>query len=324
MSEKKKEKRKKIVPIWGGILIFIAAFFAGVLSKVIIKPAWAKEYSVKWSDEIGTLKSDVSYGSGEANKFDLYLPKDDSKKSYGLVVYLHAGGFTTGDKTDDVEMLSWLCSKGYVAAGINYTLRTDENNGSVLAQSNEIKEAIPVVISEAEKNGYHIDKMTMAGGSAGHCLAMIYTYRDGDEAPVPVVLTFGAVGPSCFYQEDWGIYGLDQNDENCAGMFSIMAGVEITEQDIRDGSYHEKVKPISAMEWISNNPVPSVVAYGTCDRVQPYLGALRLKEALEKNQVDYEFFELPHSGHGLQNDSAIQKLWMEAVVEYLDKYMPVE
>ena len=103
-----------------------------------------------------------------------------------------------------------------------------------------------------------------------------------------------------------------------------MAGVEITEQDIRDGSYHEKVKPISAMEWISNNPVPSVVAYGTCDRVQPYLGALRLKEALEKNQVDYEFFELPHSGHGLQNDSAIQKLWMEAVVEYLDKYMPVE
>ena len=31
-----------------------------------------------------------------------------------------------------------------------------------------------------------------------------------------------------------------------------MAGVEITEQDIRDGSYSEKVRPISAMEWISN------------------------------------------------------------------------
>ena len=324
MSEEKKEKRKRIVPIWVGILTFIAAFFAGVLSKVIIKPAWAKEYSVKWSDEIGTLKSDVSYGSGEANKFDLYLPKDDSKKSYGLVVYLHAGGFTTGDKTDDVEMLSWLCGKGYVAAGINYTLRTDENNGSVLAQSNEIKEAIPVVIAEAEKNGYHVDKMTMAGGSAGHCLAMIYAYRDGKEAPVPIVLMFGAVGPSCFYQEDWGIYGLDQNDEACAGMFSIMSGTEISVQEIRDGSYLEKVKPISAAEWVSENPVPSVVAYGTCDRVQPYLGSLRLKEALKKNNVDFQYFELPHSGHGLQNDSAIQKQWMEAVEEYLDKYMPVE
>ena len=323
MSRNKKEKKARAVPVWIGILVFLLAFGAGVVSKVVIKPSWAQEYSVKWTDEIGTLKSDLSYGDGEANTYDLYLPKDSSKDSYGLVVYLHAGGFTTGDKTDDSQMLAWLCSKGYVAAGINYTLRTDTNSASVLSQSNEIKAAIPIVIDAAEKSGYHIDKMTMAGGSAGHCLAMIYTYRDGAEAPVPVVFTFGAVGPSCFYQEDWGIYGLDQNDEACAGMFSVMAGEEITEQDIRDGSYHEKVKPISAMEWISSNPVPSVIAYGKYDKVQPYLGSLRLKAALDENNVDFRYFELPHSGHGLQNDDAIQRQWMEAVEEYLDKYMPV-
>ena len=323
MSRNKKEKKARAVPVWIGILVFFLAFGAGVVSKVVIKPSWAQEYSVKWTDEIGTLKSDLSYGDGEANTYDLYLPKDSSKDSYGLVVYLHAGGFTTGDKTDDSQMLAWLCRKGYVAAGINYTLRTDTNSASVLSQSNEIKAAIPIVIEAAEKTGYHIDKIAMAGGSAGHCLAMIYTYRDGAEAPVPVVLTFGAVGPSCFYQEDWGIYGLDQNDEACAGMFSVMAGVEINEQDIRDGSYHEKVKPISAMEYISNNPVPSVIAYGKYDKVQPYLGSLRLKAALEDNNVDFKYFELSHSGHGLQNDNAVQKQWMEAVEEYLDKYMPV-
>ena len=324
MSRNKKEKRAKAVPVGIGILVFILAFGVGVVSKFAIQPSWAKEYSVKWSDEVGTLKSDLPYGDGEANKFDLYLPKDNSKDSYGLVVYLHAGGFTSGDKVGDRDMLAWLCSKGYVASGINYTLRTDDHpEASVLTQSNEIKAAIPVVIEEAEKAGYHIDKIAMAGGSAGHCLAMIYTYRDGAEAPVPVVLTFGAVGPSCFYQEDWGIYGLDQNDEACAGMFSVMAGVEITEQDIRDGSYHEKVKPISAMEWISNNPVPSVIAYGKYDKVQPYLGSLRLKAALEENNVDFKYFELPHSGHGLQNDNAVQRQWMEAVEDYLDKYMPV-
>ena len=323
MSKNRKEKKVRAVPIGIGILVFILAFGVGVVSKGLIKPAWSKEYTVQWSDALGTRLSDLSYGEEPANKFDLYLPKDSTKESYGLVVYLHAGGFTTGDKTDDEQMLSWLCSKGYVAAGINYTLRTDDNGKSVLSQSNEIKAAIPVVIEEAEKAGYHIDKMTMAGGSAGHCLAMIYTYRDGAEAPVPVVLTFGAVGPSCFYQEDWGIYGLDQNDEACAGMFSVMAGVEITEQDIRDGSYREKVKPISATEWISNNPVPSVVAYGKYDKVQPYLGSLRLKAALEENNVDFKYFELPHSGHGLQNDNAVQRQWMETVEEYLDKYMPV-
>ena len=92
---------------------------------------------------------------------------------------------------------------------------------------------------------------------------------------------------------------------------------------IRDGSYREKVKPISAMEWISNNPVPSVIAYGKYDKVQPYLGSLRLKAALEENNVDFKYFELPHSGHGLQNDNAVQRQWMETVEEYLNKYMPV-
>ena len=324
MSKNRKGKKMRTVPIGLGILVFFIAFTAGVISKFAIQPSWAKKYSVQWSDEIGTLLSDYSYGSGEANKFDLYLPKDHSRENYGLVVYLHAGGFTSGDKADDRNMLAWLCSRGYVAAGVNYTLRTDTNTASVMTQSNEIKEAIPYVIQAAEDAGYHIDKMTMAGGSAGHCLAMIYTYRDGGEAPVPVVLTFGAVGPSCFYQEDWGIYGLDQNDEACAGMFSVMAGVEISEQDIQDGSYLEKVKPISAMEWVSNNPVPSVIAYGKYDKVQPYLGSLRLKVALEESNVDYLYFELPHSGHGLQNDNAIQKQYMEAVEKYLDKYMPVE
>ena len=127
MRRNKKEKKVRAVPVGIGILVFILAFGAGVVSKFAIQPSWAKEYSVKWSDELGTLKFDISYGGGEANKFDLYLPKDNSKESYGLVVYLHAGGFTSGDKAGDKEMLSWLCSKGYVAAGINYTLRTDNN-----------------------------------------------------------------------------------------------------------------------------------------------------------------------------------------------------
>ena len=166
--------------------------------------------------------------------------------------------------------------------------------------------------------------MTVAGGSAGHALAMIYAYRDGAEAPVPVVFTFGGVGPSSFYQEDWGIFGLDQSDEACAGLFSVMAGVEISPEEVADGSYLEKVKPIAAAEWVSTNPVPTVAAYGTHDKVQPYLASLRLKSALEENHVDFKYIEFPHSGHGLQNDGALSRQWMEAVDEYLDKYMPVK
>ena len=310
------------------ILIFILTFILGIISKFAIQPSWKKEYSVKWSDEIGTRISDISYDSGEANKFDLYLPKDNKKENYGLVVYLHAGGFTSGDKKDDEDMLAWLTSKGYVAAGINYTLRTEDNDKSILSQSNEIKSAIPAVIEEAKKHGYNIDKLTMAGGSAGHCLAMIYAYRDAKDSPVPVVFTFGAVGPSSFFREDWDNYGLDKDTdeaiEAAAGLFSVMGGVEITTDMIKNGSYQELMKPVSAYAWIDENSVPTVVAYGKYDRVQPYKGSLRLKKALEDNNIDFKYFELPHSGHGLQNDDKVVKQWMEAIDEYLDKYMPVE
>ena len=307
--------------------VFLLFTIIGAVSKIAYDPSHGK-YSVKWNDSMGTVYTDIPYGNGESNKFDIYLPADNTKENYGLVVYLHAGGFTTGDKSDDTAMLQWLCSKGYVACGINYTLRTDTNDSSVLLQSNEIKSAIPVVVSESDARGYHIDKMTMAGGSAGHALAMIYAYRDGADAPVPVVFTFGAVGPSCFYAEDWGIFGIgqdsDESREAGAGLFSVMGGVTITPEEMKDGSYLEKMKPISAAEWVSSNPIPTVVAYGTQDRVQPFLASLRLKAALEANHVDFQYFELPHSGHGLQNDSRISNKYMDTVIEYLDKYMSVK
>lgn len=321
---KQKEKRGTHKVMWGLIYAttFIVVFVVSAIVKMTYDP-FHGAYKADWNETEGMIYTDISYGESEANRFDLYVPADNTRENYGLVVYLHAGGFTSGDKSDDADMLKWLCSKGYVAAGINYTLRTDTNTASVLSQSNEIKAAVPKVIEAAEQLGYFIDKMAVAGGSAGHALAMIYAYRDADEAPVPVVLTFGAVGPASFYQEDWGVYGLDQSDEACAGMFSVMAGVEITPEEIRDGSYLEKVKPISASMWVDENSAPTVVAYGTHDKVQPYLASLRLKTALEENSVDFRYFELPHSGHGLQNDTAISKQWMNAIVEYLDRYMPV-
>ncbi|GEM_PF-1868528 len=168
-----KEKRGKNIVLWGFIYVitFIAVFCASAVIKMTCNSS-QNAYKTNWDESVGIVYTDISYDKGEANKYDLYLPADKTKENYGLVVYLHAGGFTTGDKSDDEQMLKWLCSKGYVAAGINYTLRTDTNSASVLSQSNEIKAAIPQVVEKAAEYGYQIDKLTMAGGSAGHALRL--------------------------------------------------------------------------------------------------------------------------------------------------------
>ena len=307
--------------LWGFIYVttFIAVFIGSVVFKMKYDPTHGA-FKADWDESVGTIHADLIYGEDELNNYDLYLPavKQDT---YGLVVYLHAGGFTAGDKIGDADMLKWLCSKGYVAAGINYTLRTEENTASVYSMSMEIKSAIPVVIEKARELGYPIDKMAVGGGSAGHSLAMIYAYRDASEAPVPVVLTFGAVGPASYYQKDWGVFGLDKSDEACAAMFTVMSGEMITPEEVSDGSYLEKVKPISPADWVTADSPATVVAYGTHDKMQPFQASLRLKAALEENGVDYQYFEATHSGHGLQNDSKVSIAWMEAIEAYLDKYL---
>lgn len=321
---KKNEKRGTHKVLWGFIYVitFIAVFIISVVVKLTSDP-FHGAYQVKWNDAMGRIYTDVPYGEGEKNKFDLYVPADNTKESYGLIVYIHAGGFTSGDKSDDANILKWLCSKGYVAAGINYTLRTEENNVSVYSQSMEIKEAMPYVVEEAEKLGYKLDKMAVSGGSAGGTLALLYAYRDADTSPVPVTMVFESVGPASFYHEDWMSYGLDKSPEAAAGLFSVMSGNTITPEMIEEKSYYDEVKNISADMWVNENTVPTLIAYGTKDKVCPFGTVRHLVEALEKNNVPYDYIECPHSGHGLQNDNKLYASYMEKLNEYLDRYLPV-
>lgn len=325
MSRGKSKKKRRIM--WG--LIYAGAFFAAfaisAAAKMTVDPLGGK-YAVRWDDSVGTVHTDMPYGDGPANRFDLYLPADTARETYGLVVYLHPGGFTSGDKAGDAEMLKWLCAKGYVAAGINYTLFGEETpQANVYTQSVEIRNSIPFVVAEAERLGYPIDRMAVAGGSAGHTLAMLYAYRDADTSPVPVKMVFGAVGPSCFYKEDWDNYGLDRGTEEsdmaAVVLFSAMLGEMLSVDELKDGSYLEKMKSISAVSWITPDAPPTVVAYGAHDRIQPFKASIRLKAALEENNVDFKYIEFPHSGHGLQNDNIQYARYMEEVEEYLQRYM---
>ncbi|MDN4085399.1 alpha/beta hydrolase [Paenibacillus polymyxa] len=322
----KNERKGRKKMLWGFIYVgvFILVFAASAIIKMTYNPL-SGEMQVHWNDAVGHVYSDIAYDDKEQNKFDLYVPADNTKKSYGLVVYLHAGGFSTGDKSDDANMLKWLTSKGYVAAGINYTLRNENNpEASVYTMSQEIKKSIPVVKAEAEKLGYNLDRMAISGGSAGGTLALLYAYRDADTSPIPVKMVFEMVGPPSFYPEDWVTYGLDQNPEAAANLFSVMSGNTITTDMIGKASYDEAVKDISPFMWIDKNSVPTLAAYGKYDKVAPFGTVKYLINALEENNVPHDYFEFPHSGHGLQNDNKLYLKYIEKLNEYLERYMGSE
>lgn len=136
-------------------------------------------------------------------------------------------------------------------------------------------------------------------------------------------MVFEAVGPSSFYPEDWKSYGLDKNTDAAKELFGTIAGKEI-KAEFGTPEYDEEMKDISALLWVNENTVPTLMAYGKHDKFQPYEGSQRLLKALEENRVPHDYYLLEHSGHGLQNDNKVYLEYMQKILDYLDTYMPVE
>jgi len=130
---------------------------------------------------------DIKYGSNEnwlGNTEDLYLDvympvTQDPKQTYPLVLFVHGGGFQTGDKAPASTYMKAFAASGYVGAAINYRLGwTNDNPSDCSGDTTEQKEAayraiqdtkaaLRFMVANAEK--YHIDTnhIFLSGASAG-------------------------------------------------------------------------------------------------------------------------------------------------------------
>jgi carboxylesterase type B len=106
------------------------------------------------------------YGLHERNTFDIWLA--DSDQPTPLAIYIHGGGFTSGDKSryfQSEDVVRFLES-GVSVATINYRFMNEPPYG-ILASMNDSKRFIQFIRHHSEK--YNIDKTRIActGGSAG-------------------------------------------------------------------------------------------------------------------------------------------------------------
>ena len=307
------------------LAISLCCAFA-LLSAVFFQVSYAADHlNVEWNDSVGVVVEDLAYGEGELNNYDLYLPADGSRDGYGLVVFIHGGGFTGGDKRDDRRWLKYFASQGFVGAGINYTLRKRDNVVNLTDMTNEIKSSVPVVVAEATKRGYPIKKMAIGGLSAGACLAMIYAYRDGRESPAPVECVIQMVGPTTFEPEVWGKNRMNaaQIAQFSAAWVQFMTGAEITADMMTNGEYKKPLKLISPDALVDEHTPPTLCAYGAQDKIVPFESAKRLTDAFDRFGIAYDYIEFPNSGHMLSNDPDKTDLFFTKLDEYLAKYVAV-
>lgn len=309
--------------LWGVVYlsVFLVSFCGAAIQKMSADPLRGA-YSAS-TKEVGPIYRNLSYGAEESQRYDLYLPQDAARSHYGLVVALQSGEVRSGDKKDAAGILRWFASKGYVAAGINYTLVDDEfPTTNVYNQSQEIANAIPKVIAEATHRGYTVDKMAIMGRGFGGTLALLYAYRDAKTAPVPVKFVFETSGSASFRAEDWAAVSLGATPSGIAELFSRLSGEEITTEMIVNDAYSAPMRKIAPDMLVDADSPATLLAHGAKDKLCPVESARTFVAELKKHGTPYDYYEFPHSGQALQNDRIFYQAYMEKLEDYLWKYMP--
>ena len=106
------------------------------------------------------------YGKHERNNFDIWLAESDVPTP--LVIYIHGGGFISGDKSRyyKLEDVTRFLDAGVSVATINYRFMNEPPYG-ILASMEDSKRCLQFIRHNAQK--YNIDKerIACAGGSAG-------------------------------------------------------------------------------------------------------------------------------------------------------------
>jgi acetyl esterase len=113
---------------------------------------------------------DVGYGADPIETLDLYFPADSagSERAWPVVLWIHGGGFLSGDKSQISNYLKIFAASGYAVAGINYTLAPAARHPTPTRQANM---ALAYLQKNAENLNIAPTRIILAGDSAGSQIA---------------------------------------------------------------------------------------------------------------------------------------------------------
>jgi len=118
---------------------------------------------------------DIPYDTLFTTKFDIFLP--NSKNATGLIIYIHGGGFTEGDKTaiyknqgysgDYPNHIRHFLKDGIAVASINYRLITPNDTLGVMKCLKDTKHALQYIRYRAKDFNIRKEDIVLTGVSAG-------------------------------------------------------------------------------------------------------------------------------------------------------------
>ncbi|MDI6695230.1 MAG: alpha/beta hydrolase [Anaerolineales bacterium] len=248
--------------------------------------------------------------NGVELKMDLYYPPSGADSLLPVTVYVHGGGWSSGDKRDGAGALEIpvLQQAGFLVAAVNYRLAPQYLFPTMIE---DVKCAIRSLRAHADEYNLDPNRIGAWGGSAGgHLVALLGTSDESAGFDVGEYLEYSSrlqavvdmFGPADFAVPFAGGY------KKAA---SVFRGFDVA-----------LASPIT---YITADDPPFLILHGDLDRLVPLDQSQRLLAALQTAGVPAELVVVKNAGHGFKpmngQISPSRREIMQKVVQFFEEIL---
>jgi len=255
----------------------------------------------EWPDEFEVVtEKDIQFAKVDGISLELNLHMPERYIGYApVVIAIHGGAWTGGDKADYGLIAEEIASHGFVVASINYRFSSDE---IFPAQIHDVKAAVRWIRANAEERGFDTDNIGVIGSSSGaHLAALLGTSGE-------VRSLEGNVGNNLDYssqvQAVVDLYGpvnlvdlAEQCGDECASNHDSPNSPESKLIGCQLSTCRSAARVASANTYISSDDPAFFILHGDEDPNIPIAQSKQLAEELEQAGVEVDFIVAEGYGH---------------------------
>ena len=263
-------------------------------------------------EEIQEIKN-IEYKNvdGKSLQLDMYIPKN-IKKPAPLLVFIHGGGWRSGQRSDYLVYLVAFAKKGYITATVSYRLLKD---GPYPACVEDITDAVQWFYKHGDEYGYNPDRIGLVGGSAGAHLALMAAY----EWKKP-----GVTNDSIF---------VSANRHRIKAVVDIYGPIDMTTDYARSQplvtsflahSYSEApelYREASPIQYLDQNDPPTMILHGTSDNLVPVSQSDIFKAKLDSLGVPNVYYRVPLWPHAMDVALRVNEFSQLKMNNFFEKYL---
>lgn len=214
------------------------------------------------------FQEDIAYDNKPRTQFDIFTPTSTTPTP--LVIYIHGGGFKSGDKDFAYSVqkdgrwnfpydIRTFLSKKIAFASIRYTLFDNNETEGVLKPMNDVKRALQYIRAHATE--YNIDKeyIVLTGNSAGGGTSLWIGFSDDmkDESNTDPVLRESTRVKGIAVRNTQSTYDLQKWETEVFVDF----GYDLSAQVTSNSEFEKSVNQVYGISSFSQFDSPETIQY---------------------------------------------------------------